>query len=181
MSTSTVSPALPTQRHLSSVRLALIIGFAFICTVFLANWLTTRYGFVSVGFGLSATAGTYAAGMAFGFRDLLHETAGRLAVVAAILTGAAVSALVAPELALASALAFLLSETADLGVYEPLRRRRWVLAVVASNLVGATVDTVMFLWVAGFPIRSALAGQMVGKALMIAPALALMAWWRRAR
>jgi len=42
--------------------IALITGTAFVAAIVLANWLTSRYGFVSVGLGLSATAGTYAAG-----------------------------------------------------------------------------------------------------------------------
>lgn len=158
-----------------------VLFAGFLATVVVANWLTDRYGMVPVWFGLSATAGTYAAGLSFGFRDALHEVAGRLAVVAAIIAGAVLSYAVSPALALASGVAFLLSETADLAVYEPLRRRRWVAAVIASNLVGALVDTVVFLWIAGFPVRSALAGQMAGKALMILPALLLVGWVRGRR
>jgi uncharacterized PurR-regulated membrane protein YhhQ (DUF165 family) len=90
-----------------------------------------------------------------------------------IAAGAAVSYLVAdPLIATASAAAFLLSEAVDLAVYTPLRKRsragdrRWASAVIASNLAGAAVDTVVFLalafgWAAVLP---AFAGQMVGKA-----------------
>lgn len=152
---------------------------AFVGCVLAANWLTDRYGFVPVGFGLSATAGTYAAGLSFGVRDALHELAGRRVVALAICVGAVLSALVSPSLALASGVAFLVSEFADLAVYAPLRRRRWVAAVVASNLVGAVVDTVVFLHLAGFPVSDALAGQVVGKTLMILPALVLVGWVRR--
>lgn len=158
-----------------------VLFFAFVATVWLANWLTSRYGFVPVGFGYTATAGTLAAGLSFGLRDALHELAGRWVVAAAIVAGALLSAFVSPSLALASGVAFLLSETADLAVYEPLRRRRWVAAVIASNLVGALVDTVVFLHLAGFPIRVALTGQMLGKALMILPALLLVGWVRGRR
>ena len=160
-------------------RVVLLVGF--LATVVVANWLTDRYGMVPVGFGFVATAGTYAAGLSFGLRDALHEVAGRWVVLAAIVAGAALSAFVSPSLALASGVAFLLSETADLAVYEPLRQRRWVAAVVASNLVGAVVDTAVFLYLAGFPIRSALAGQLVGKALMILPALVVVRWARGQR
>lgn len=156
-------------------------GLPFIGSVFAANWLTSRYGFVPVGFGLTATAGTYAAGLSFGARDALHEAAGWRAAVLAVLVGAALSAAVSPSLALASGVAFLVAELADLFVYHPLRERRWTVAVVASNVVGAFVDTVVFLHLAGFPIRSALAGQMVGKALMILPALLVVGWVRRSR
>lgn len=153
----------------------------FVATVWVANWLTSRFGFVPVGFGLTATAGTYAAGLTFGFRDALHEVGGRAVVLAAIAVGGLLSYLIAPSLAVASAVAFTVAELADLAVYEPLRRRRWVIAVVLSNLAGALVDTVAFLHLAGFPIRDALAGQMVGKGLMVLPALVVVGWVRGRR
>ena len=152
----------------------------FVACVYAANYATNRWGFVTLG-PWAFTAGTYAAGLSFGVRDALHEVAGRWLVVAAIIVGAALSAFLSPALAVASGVAFLVAELADLSVYSPLRRRHWVGAVVASNLVGALVDTVLFLHLAGFPVRSAIAGQMVGKAMMILPALVLVGWLRRSR
>jgi uncharacterized PurR-regulated membrane protein YhhQ (DUF165 family) len=137
---------------------------AFLGLAVAANVLTARYGFVPVGFGLSATAGTWAAGLVLLARDAVHETAGRVAVLACIVGGAALSALLAtPQLALASGAAFAVSELADFAVYSPLRRHGWATAAVASNLVGSAVDTVLFLWLAGFPIWPAVPGQMFVK------------------
>jgi uncharacterized PurR-regulated membrane protein YhhQ (DUF165 family) len=155
----------------------------FILCVLAANWATQRWGFVSLG-PWEFTAGTYAAGLSFGVRDALHEAGGRTRVIAAIVVGAALSWLVAPSLAVASGVAFLLSEFADLCVYAPLRERRWVAAVIASNLVGAMVDTAVFLGIAfgaAAVTADAMVGQLVGKALMIAPALLLVRWVRGAR
>lgn len=144
-----------------------------LASVLLANYATTRYGFVPVGLGLTATAGTFAAGFALALRDALQDTGGRRAVLAVVLAGAALSYLIAdPAIATASAVAFLLAELADLLVYTPLRRRsslgdrRWVAAVVASNAVGAVIDTAVFLGIAfGLAaIAPALPGQLVGKA-----------------
>jgi hypothetical protein len=85
-------------------------------------------------------------------------------VVAVILIGALVSYVVADaRIATASAVAVLLSELADMAVYEPLRSKSWPAAVLASNTVGAFVDTLVFLTVAGFFAWSAVPGQMVGK------------------
>jgi len=145
-------------------RLGFAAALGFIAAIVLANYLTTRYGFVPVGLGLTATAGTFAAGLALGLRDVLHETLGRWGVLAVILVGAAVSYLVADaRIATASAVAVLLSELADMAVYSPLRERAWAAAVLLSNTVGALVDTVVFLWIAGFFAWSAVPGQMVGK------------------
>lgn len=140
-----------------------------------ANWLTARYGFIPVGFGLTATAGTYAAGLCLLARDWVHDTAGRIAVLTAIAAGGAASAVMAgPRLAVASAAAFVASELVDLAVYQPLRRRSWVRAVLASNAVGAPVDTVLFLALAGFPIWTAVPGQLLAKVTATAVPVAVV-------
>jgi uncharacterized PurR-regulated membrane protein YhhQ (DUF165 family) len=154
---------------------------AYIATIAAANWLTAHYGFVPVGFGLMATAGTYAIGFAFVWRILIQEAfgsnmRGRAIMFAAILAGAVLSWwLATPALALASGVTFLVSETADWAVYTPMRRRGWARAAIAGNTVGATIDTVLFLWLAGFPILAAFPGQMVGKAY--ATIIYLIAGW----
>jgi uncharacterized PurR-regulated membrane protein YhhQ (DUF165 family) len=68
-----------------------------------------------------------------------------------------------PALAVASGAAFLLSELADFAVYTPLAKRRFALAVMLSCLVGAAVDSALFLWLA-FGSLDHLAGQIIGKA-----------------
>lgn len=138
---------------------------AYLASIVSANWLTARYGFVPVGFGLAATAGTYMAGLAFVARDAVQDTAGRLAAVGALAAGAVLSwFLSTPQLALASAAAFGLSELADMAIYTPLRKRGYVRAAVASNLVGTVVDTLVFLSLAGFGLAPLIvAGQLVGK------------------
>jgi uncharacterized PurR-regulated membrane protein YhhQ (DUF165 family) len=150
-----------------------ILVAVFISTVVLANVLTTQYGFVPVGFGLTATAGTYVAGATLALRDGIQDTLGKWVVIAAILAGAALSfVMAAPFIALASVVAFLVSELADYAVYTPIRKRarfgdrKWAAAVAASTVVGAVVDTVLFLGIAFGPaaILPALPGQLVGKA-----------------
>lgn len=150
------------------------LSAGYVGTVITANWAVSRYGFVPVGFGLAAPAGVYFAGLAFTLRDLLHETLGRMIVVLAIGLGALVSFWVAsPRLAVASAVAFGVSELTDLAVYEPLRKRRWLAAVAASNVAGLVVDSVLFLSLA-FGSLTFLAGQVVAKAWMTALAVALI-------
>lgn len=124
---------------------------AFIAVVVASNALTNTLGLVTL-LGLTATAGTWFAGLGFVLRDVIHEQHGRLMVLFVIVAGAALSALLSPQLALASGVAFLVSELADWAVYSPLRKRRPLLAAISSNTVGALVDTVLFLWLAGFPL-----------------------------
>jgi hypothetical protein len=164
-------------------RLALFA--AFVGCVVAANWALNRWGIVPIGFGLMAPAGVYFAGLGFGLRDALHEAGGRSWVLAAIATGAVVSWFIADgtipgghtSIAVASGLAFAFSELADLAVYEPLRERTWPAAVAASNVVGAVVDSALFLWLA-FGSLDHMAGQVVGKTYMIALALPVV-WWAR--
>lgn len=150
---------------------------AYIVTIFAANWAIQTFGFVPVGFGLVAPAGVYFVGLAFTFRDLAHEAVGRLWIIAAILIGAALSAIVSPQFALASGTAFLLSELADFAVYTPLRERGWLRAVAISNVVGLVLDSVLFLWLA-FGSLEFLSGQIVGKAWMTLLAITLL-WMAR--
>lgn len=145
-------------------------------SVLAANYVTSEFGLVPVGFGLVATAGTYLAGLTFVLRDTIQDTAGKRATLGVIAAAAVLSFLIAdPAIALASAAAFALAELADLSVYTPLRKRGYIRAAVASNIVGAFVDTIVFLAVAGFPIMDAIAGQMVGKIAVTVAVVALVA------
>jgi len=157
---------------------------AYLATIIAANYAVEHVGIVSVGFGLVAPAGVYFAGLALTFRDLVQTLSGRAAVVAAILVGAALSWWIAPALAVASATAFLVSELADFAVYTPLERRRPLLAVAASNTVGAVIDSALFLWIA-FGSLDFFKGQVVGKLEMTAAAILVLAvaraWARSTR
>jgi queuosine precursor transporter len=167
-------------------------GFAFLAAFGLcipaANWLIGHAGTVCVPNGpclipvaphLMAPSGVLMIGLALVLRDLVQRRLGLLWAVAAILAGAALSALLAPPaLVLASAAAFLISELADLAVYTPLQRQRFVAAVIASSLVGLVVDSSLFLYLA-FGSLDYLAGQVVGKAWMVLLTLPMITWLRR--
>jgi uncharacterized PurR-regulated membrane protein YhhQ (DUF165 family) len=150
----------------------------FIAVVYLANWAIGEYGFVSVGFGLTAPAGVFFAGVAFTARDLIHETLGRWWVLPAIAVGALLSASLDTSLALASGMAFAASEAADFGVYTPLRQRGWLKAVAASNVVGLIVDSALFLYIA-FGSLDFIEGQIIAKIYMTLIAVVIL-WGGRA-
>lgn len=81
------------------------------------------------------------------------------------------------QIAVASACAFLFSELADWSVYTPLRGRTLAGGITASQVVGATVDSLLFLWLA-FGSVALFWGQFVGKTMMVLPALVLVTAWR---
>lgn len=156
----------------ASVWITLYIG-----SIVLANTMTSTLGLVPIGFGFIVTAGTYAAGAALVLRDGVQRTATRAVLLAAIVVGSVVSAYTSsPALAVASGIAFLASELVDTAVFTPLRHRL-PLAVVASSLASAPVDTVLFLHLAGFPVTwQAIAGQLVVKTAIALLVAALLEW-----
>lgn len=155
---------------------------AFAATVPAANWMIHNVGIcheggpcvIPVGFGLSAPSGVLMIGVALVLRDAVHRAHGPKAALAAIVVGAAVSACVSPAtLVVASVAAFVLSELADFAVYAPLAKRRLWLAVLASGVVGAAVDSAAFLLLA-FGSLDFLAGQVAGKVYASAVAAAVL-------
>lgn len=155
---------------------------AFAGTVLAANWLTTTFGLVPIGLGLQVTAGTFAAGAALVLRDWVNTLGGWVLVALAIILGIALSyAFAAPAIATASALAFAASELTDWAVFAPLRGRTLPGAVLASSVASAPVDTVLFLWIAGFPVTwQAVLGQFLVKVAMAGLVAAVLQGRRRA-
>jgi uncharacterized PurR-regulated membrane protein YhhQ (DUF165 family) len=157
-------------------------------TIPAANWMIGNVGtkcvpngpcVIPVAPGILAPSGVLMIGIALVLRDLVQRRLGVTYAVGAILVGAMISAgLAPPSLVIASGLAFLLSEAADLAVYTPLARRGLVAAVVASSLIGVVVDSIVFLWLA-FGSLDFLAGQIIGKAWMVLLSIPFVAWLRR--
>lgn len=152
----------------------------YVLSILGANWALLTFGLVNVAPGLLAPAGVYFAGITFSLRDAVRERLGYWRALAAVAVGALLSAFLSPQLALASGIAFGLSEGLDALVYEPLRKRGWLAAVAASNVVGFAVDSAVFLLLA-FGSLEFLAGQLVGKGWMTLAAIAALWAWRRNR
>lgn len=174
-----------TSRETSEGVVALLL---FILTIPAANWMIGHVGTVCppgspcllpVAPNVMAPSGVVMVGVGLVLRDLVQRRLGLWAALGAIGIGALVSAWLAPAtVVFASAAAFLLSELADAFVYTPLQRRRFVLAVVASGLIGIVVDSVVFLQLA-FGSLNFLQGQIIGKLWMILLAIPPMIWLRR--
>lgn len=160
----------------------------FCLTIPLANWMIGHVGTICppnspcllpVAPGLMAPSGVVMIGFALVLRDLVQRRLGTEFGLAAIVAGTAISALVAPAaLVIASATAFFISELADFAVYTPLARRRLVLAVIASSLIGIVLDSAVFLWLA-FGSLDFLIGQIVGKAWMVLLSIPFISYLRR--
>lgn len=160
----------------------------YLATIPAANWMIGNVGtaclpqgpcLVPVGFGLNAPSGVLVIGIALVLRDFVHRDLGARWAAVGVAAGSALSfAIAPPALAVASFIAFAVSEALDQAVYTPLRRRRLVLAVVASGVVGAVADSALFVWLA-FGSLDHVAGQIVGKLWMVGAAAGFL--WLRSR
>jgi len=133
--------------------LGVSLAVVYTASVVAANVITAHLGLVPIGFGLSVTAGTFAAGFTLLARNLGQDVIGRPRIIALMLLGIGISWwLATPALAVASAAAFAISETTDMAIYTPLRKHGWSVAALCAAAVSGIVDTVVFLRVAGFPL-----------------------------
>ena len=98
--------------------------------------------------GVMMTYGSFLVGFCFILRDFSQREIGHK-VLWATLAGALLTAAMSLQLAVASGVAFFLSELLDWAVFT-----RWKGSfrsrVVASSLVGAPVDSAVFMFLAGF-------------------------------
>jgi len=142
--------------------------------VVLANWLASRY-VVSVGFGRIAPAGVFCIGGVLVLRDWLQQLRGLVwtmpLVYAAGLAswgiGDAAGWTRLEKVAVASVVAFTISETVEAVVFTPLRNRNLTLGVALSATVGNALDSYVFLSLA-FGSLTFFLGQFIGKSEMIA-------------
>lgn len=172
--------------------LAAVAGVAFVATVLGANWAIGHLGTapqfpgaphtINVGFGLSAPSGVLFVALALVLRDLFQYAIGGirgnprmlLAMLVLIGAGAGLSyGVSAASVATASALAFGFSELADFVVFTVIAPR-WSRAVLAGGIVGAVIDSWIFLAVA-FHSLDFIQGQILGKAYGVVVAALVIA------
>ena len=170
--------------------MGLILVACYIATIPAANWLIGHVGtvctphgpcLIPVAPGIMAPSGVLMIGAALLLRDLVQRRYGARWSLACIGAGAVLSlAVAAPSLAVASGAAFLFSELADFGVYTPIARRQFAIAILASCITGAIVDSGLFLWLA-FGSLEHLSGQLIGKFYAVTGFLAWRTLKSRAR
>lgn len=160
---------------------------AYLACIPAANWMINNVGTVEfpggphvipVGFGYSAPSGVLLIGAALALRDAVQRTAGKTPVLVAIAIGIALSYLINPAIATASAVAFGLGELADFAIFTPLADRNLAVAVIISGVIGGIIDTFVFLQIA-FGSTMFWQGQVIGKTAM-ALVGGLIIWGARA-
>jgi uncharacterized PurR-regulated membrane protein YhhQ (DUF165 family) len=150
------------------------LAVAFVGLVVLANWLAARTT-VPVGFGYRAPGGVFCIGGVLVLRDWMQQLRGLRWTMPLVYAAGLLSWLVGDlagwtgleKIAIASVVAFTVSETVEALVFTPLRKRSLTAGVALSGTVGSAIDSALFLWLA-FSSESFFTGQFVGKTEMIA-------------
>ncbi|WP_107838537.1 VUT family protein [Metasolibacillus meyeri] len=154
--------------------------FCYLASIVIANVVTARFAPFEIGMFI-VPMGTFFVGATFIFRDLVQNKYGRkktyLFILTALLLSGAVSFSLGDTLMIvaASALSFIISETADTEIYTRLKLpMAW--RVLYSGIVGGLLDSTVFVIIglsplgAGFipwaAVPAAIIGQIIVKTMM---------------
>lgn len=157
------------------MRFFALLSLLYVGLVVLANWLASRYTITVPLTNYVAPAGVLCIGAVLVLRDWLQQLRGLgwalplmlLAGGASYGIGLAAGWTSLQKIALASVVAFLISETIEAVVFTPLRNRSLTLGVATSATIGNAVDSYVFLALA-FGSQAFFVGNFVGKLQMIA-------------
>ena len=160
--------------------------FCYLVSIVIANVVTARFAPLEMGMFI-VPIGTFFVGATFIFRDLVQNKYGRkktyFFIFIALFLSAAVSFSLGDTLMIvaASALSFIISETADTEIYTRLKLpMAW--RVLYSSIVGGLLDSTVFVIVglsplgAGFLPWAAVPAAIVGQ-VIVKTALQLVGVW----
>jgi uncharacterized PurR-regulated membrane protein YhhQ (DUF165 family) len=130
--------------------IGLIAIAIFFAAIPFANYWLTKFGFYNAPLLGPIPSGLWVVAVSFVARDIAQITLGRRATWLAIAVGTlATWFLASPGLALASGIAFLISESTDAAIFTPLANRgRFLLGVIVSGYLAGFVDSAVFLRIA---------------------------------
>jgi queuosine precursor transporter len=152
-----------------SQRAAFWVG-AYVASIVLVNWLFTALSPWETRFGNLYLA-NIVVGFVFVLRDYAQREIGHRILAATLFAGAITYLMVDPAIALASVIAFMLSEMADWSVFSfwkrPLQER-----ILVSSLIAVPLDTLAFQYLAGYLTPAAFATEVLSKAVGV-----LIVWY----
>ena len=163
-----------------SLRIYLSLAGLFVGLVVLANWLASAYIVRVPLTDYYAPAGVFAIGGVLVLRDWLQQLKGLWWTMPLVYAAGLISWGVGDlagwtgleRIAVASVVAFSISETVEALVFTPLRNRSLTAGVLVSATAGNALDSFLFLWIA-FGSQAFFMGQLTGKMEVIAIGTAL--------
>lgn len=160
----------------------LMAGF-YLLTILLGNYFVIYFGILdfiisqngNALFTLTAPAGVLWIGLTFSFRDLAQRFWGTHKIWIWMVIATIITYLYNRNIALASVLSFLISETIDWIIFT-ITRLNLKYRIIISNLIAAPLDSFIFVYIAFGFILDAMIGQALLKvlfSLLIIPILPL--------
>ena len=134
----------------------------YVAAIVAVNWMFTAIAPWSTPLGDLYLANVVV-GFIFVLRDYAQREVGHYILFATALAGVLTWFMVDPAIAAASITAFILSETADWGVYSFLRRPLSQ-RILISSMIAVPLDTLAFQYLAGYLTPAAFATEIVSKA-----------------
>ena len=135
----------------------------YVASIVLVNWM-----FTSIPPWATPLGDLYLANIVVGFvfvlRDYAQRELGHSVLIATALGGVITWFMVDPVIAVASITAFILSESADWGVYSFLRRPLSQ-RILISSLIAIPLDTLAFQYLAGYLTPAAFMTEIASKAV----------------
>lgn len=162
------------------------LAISFLGLVILANWLASAY-IIHVPFTpYLAPAGVFCIGAVLVIRDWYQQIVGLwrslilvyIAGVFSYIVGIAAGWTDLQKIAIASVVAFTVSETAEALVFTPIRKRSLTTGVALSGVVGSALDSYIFLTIA-FGSLAFFPGQFWAKVMMVGVGTVLTAGRRK--
>jgi uncharacterized PurR-regulated membrane protein YhhQ (DUF165 family) len=141
-----------------------MIGLFYLLSIIAANVLVMQFHLVT-HFGLTFPAGAYMIGATFTLRDMVQHRYGKRRCWLWMGAASLISVLFAPQIAVASFSAFLVSEGTDWLIYT-YTPGSFTKRVILSNLIGTPLDSIVFVLLAFGPVWNAMVGQTVIKIFM---------------
>lgn len=168
------------------MRVFLTLAAAFVALALLANWLASAYVVHIPLTPYVAPAGVFCIGGVLVLRDWMQQLGGLARTMPLVYAAGLVSWLVGDvagwtsleKVAVASVVAFTVSETVEALVFTPIRKRSLSLGVALSATIGNAVDSWIFLTMA-FSSTAFFWGQFWGKNEAIAAGVVLTVLRRR--
>ncbi|MFN4141583.1 VUT family protein [Aestuariivirga sp.] len=142
----------------------------YVASIVAVNWMFTAIAPWSTPLGDLYLANVVV-GFVFVLRDYAQREIGHSVLFATAVAGVLTWYMVDPAIAVASITAFVLSETADWGVYSFLRRPLSQ-RILYSSLIAVPLDTFAFQYLAGYLTPAAFATEIASKALGV-----LLVWY----
>ena len=157
--------------------LSFIMGVVVLASNYLVQFPVKYYGLHDI-----LTYGAFSYPVAFLITDLANRSYGKIVARKIVYVGFIIGIvftlffstnyadLISVRIAIGSGTAFMVAQLLDVQIFDKLRKKKWFVAPLTSSLIGSTVDTFLFFFIAfyatGIPWLTLLLGDLAVKIIV---------------